>query len=80
MAGGIPLNDEDRIPWLQKIRSDGITRIQDASQGGRRKSLVVVCSALKLKYRDILRGEEDDSELKTYFIYCTFKPNRATQC
>ena len=45
MTRGIPLTDQDREPWLVAI----------ADKIRRDKSLVVSCSALKHRYRDILR-------------------------
>ena len=52
MSAGIPLNDEDRAPWLASIR-DWIS--DEAAMG---ESTVITCSALKRRYRDILRGAE----------------------
>ncbi len=48
MSHGIPLTDSNRAPWLAAIRG----RILDSIKS--EKSLVVVCSALKQKYRDFL--------------------------
>ncbi|MGH9221641.1 MAG: 6-phosphogluconolactonase [Vicinamibacterales bacterium] len=48
MSRGIPLNDDDRGPWLSAIHA----RIADANRRG--VNLVVACSALKQKYRDVL--------------------------
>ena len=48
MTGGVPLNDGDRGPWLSAIHA----RIADAARRG--VDLVVACSALKQKYRDVL--------------------------
>ena len=48
MSRGIPLNDGDRGPWLREIHA----RLADASRRG--ASLVVACSALKQRYRDVL--------------------------
>lgn len=49
MKLGIPLTDEDRMPWLDQIRDE----IEELS---RSHSLVVcACSALKRSYRDRLR-------------------------
>lgn len=48
MARGIPLNDDDRRPWLAEIHR----RIVDASTRG--VDLVVACSALKEEYRRTL--------------------------
>lgn len=50
MASGVPLNDEDRAPWLERI-SDVFFSLQRRSLSG-----VIVCSALKKKYRDQIRN------------------------
>lgn len=50
MRAGIPLTDDDRRPWLQAL-ADRI-----AAAGAEGAGLVVSCSALKRRYRDILRG------------------------
>ncbi len=52
MSAGIPLNDEDRAPWLVAIRD----WVSDEAEAGR--STVITCSALKRRYRDVLRGAE----------------------
>lgn len=49
MSAGVPLTDEDRWPWLARLR-DWIS--DHAANGG---STVVTCSALKRAYRDRLR-------------------------
>lgn len=49
MAAGHPLDDEDRWPWLRKIR-DWTTEMHLAGQ-----PTVVSCSALRRSYRDVLR-------------------------
>jgi 2-hydroxy-3-oxopropionate reductase len=49
MAAGVPLDDGDRDPWLQRIASAMRTGLQ-THQG-----VVVACSALKRTYRDRLR-------------------------
>lgn len=51
MHAGQPLTDEDRWPWLESI-ADWIRTHTEAGSPG-----VVTCSALKKRYRDILRGE-----------------------
>lgn len=51
MSNGIPLDDNDRFPWLMKLHdiiSEYISR---------EDSLVLSCSALKEKYRRILTKE-----------------------
>ena len=50
MSRGIPLDDADRLPWLQAIAA----AIDAHLAAG--KSAVVACSALKRAYRDILIG------------------------
>src|ERR1044072_7397520 len=54
MAHGIPLTDEDRLPWLAAIA----TRIVAAKRAA--TGIVVSCSALKRSYRDILRSADPD--------------------
>ena len=49
MAGGTPLNDEDRAPWLERLRDAGY-RLEQKNELG-----VIVCSALKKQYRDQIR-------------------------
>jgi carbohydrate kinase (thermoresistant glucokinase family) len=50
MAAGTPLTDADRADWLATIAA----RLGQAQAGGR--GLVVSCSALKRRYRDVLRA------------------------
>lgn len=50
MAAGIPLTDEDRHDWLHAIAA----RLHEAKRAG--IGLVVSCSALKRRYRDLLRS------------------------
>jgi gluconokinase len=57
MHRGIPLTDEDRLPWLGKIAAWIDTRRR--SDGGG----VITCSALKRRYRDILVGGRDGVRL-----------------
>ncbi len=47
MRAGLPLDDDDRMPWLQAL-ADAMR----AQAGG----FVLACSALKRKYRDVLRA------------------------
>lgn len=51
MQAGEPLTDEDRWPWLETI-ADWIRQHTQSGTPG-----VITCSALKRRYRDILRGE-----------------------
>ena len=54
MSQGIPLDDDDRRPWLEAIAA----RIDEARRA--RTPVIVTCSALKCTYRDILTGGHDD--------------------
>jgi gluconokinase len=51
MQAGIALTDEDRWPWLESIAA----WIRQHTESGRPG--VITCSALKKRYRDVLRGE-----------------------
>jgi gluconokinase len=50
MSAGIPLDDEDRWPWLDTIAAWIKQKTQNGEPG------LVTCSALKRSYRDRLRG------------------------
>ena len=52
MARGIPLEDEDRLPWLQQLREAIIEARRESQESG--TGVVVTCSALKQAYRDLL--------------------------
>ncbi len=51
MSSGIPLNDDDRGPWLDRLHAI----IADHLTAG--TSAVITCSALKQTYRERLRGD-----------------------
>jgi gluconokinase len=51
MRRGEPLDDADRAPWLRAVAAK-VDALGDAG--------VVACSALKAKYREVLRGSRDD--------------------
>ena len=50
MSAGVPLDDDDRRPWLEELA--GILQ----TNRERKVGSVLACSALKRSYRDILRG------------------------
>jgi gluconokinase len=50
MAAGAPLTDEDRAPWLARLRALIVQHLE------RSAPLVLACSALKAKYRRQLAG------------------------
>ena len=57
MRHGIPLNDEDRAPWLKAL-AKAIDRWIEQGE-----DVVLSCSALKQAYRDVLIGEKKDIRL-----------------
>ncbi|WP_245777056.1 NADP-dependent phosphogluconate dehydrogenase [Sinomicrobium oceani] len=59
MASGIPLDDNDREGWLQALNRLAATQLQSGS-------CIIACSALREKYRDILRK---GLETQVYFVY-----------
>lgn len=61
MSAGVPLTDEDREPWLERLRR----LIEEHAAEGR--SLVLSCSALKESYRRALAGAEPAA--RVHFVY-----------
>ncbi|AFZ56421.1 gluconokinase [Anabaena cylindrica FACHB-243] len=59
MLLGIPLNDVDRMPWLQDLQTNIKIWLQE------NKNVVLACSALKASYRQILLC---DSRIQ--LVYC----------
>jgi carbohydrate kinase (thermoresistant glucokinase family) len=53
MTAGVPLTDDDRWPWLEKVG--------EALAAASRTGLVVACSALKRSYRDAIRAEAPET-------------------
>lgn len=64
MRNGTPLDDKDRLPWLQAINR------QLRQLEGKGRDAVVACSALKRRYREILsQGLE-----QLRYVYLTGDP------
>lgn len=59
MTAGQPLTDEDRRPWLEALVA--WTRERDAAG----VSTVLSCSALRRRYRDVLR----EADPETFFVH-----------
>jgi len=57
MSAGVPLTDEDRWPWLQRVHE---VILANARSGG---PAVVACSALKRAYRELLLSGLADTKL-----------------
>lgn len=65
MARGTPLTDQDRRPWLDAVAAE----IATSATGG----LVVACSALKQRYRDVLR----DADPRVWFLHLALDQHTA---
>lgn len=65
MSNGIPLTDADRWDWLTRLREESLKQLSFGHDG-----VVVTCSALKRKYRDVIRVAPYFSPgLQVHFIY-----------
>jgi gluconokinase len=64
MHNGIPLNDDDRRPWLAAIHEELVRRTAHA------ENIVLACSALKQWYREILSAGLD---MKIVYLKDTFE-------
>ncbi|KAJ6782006.1 hypothetical protein PWT90_10030 [Aphanocladium album] len=65
MRTGVPLTDADRWDWLTQLRDESMRRLNNGAHG-----VVVTCSALKRKYRDVIRvAAYYDSSILIHFIY-----------
>jgi gluconokinase len=62
MSAGIPLDDADRMPWLDGICIEINSRRSDGAP------IVASCSALKKAYRDRLRSKVSDRDLQFIFL------------
>lgn len=65
MASGLPLNDDDRRPWLERI-NDAAFSLEQKSENG-----IIVCSALKKAYRDQIR--QGNQQLTFLFLHGSFE-------
>jgi gluconokinase len=61
MSGGTPLNDEDRLPWLQRLRSEVIDSAPED------QLTLLACSALKRAYRDLLGLDREG--IRTVYLH-----------
>lgn len=65
MAAGHPLTDAHRWDWLTRLREEALRQLAAGHDG-----VVVTCSALKRKYRDVIRVAKYFSpDLQIHFIY-----------
>jgi carbohydrate kinase (thermoresistant glucokinase family) len=63
MASGIPLGDDDRAPWLDRLNKRALETVNDLGYG----KVIVSCSALKKEYRDKFRAM-DKSNIQVIFV------------
>jgi carbohydrate kinase (thermoresistant glucokinase family) len=70
MAGGIPLTDADRMPWLRAIGT-WIDGQQALEQPG-----IVACSALKRRYREELLDHRPDAVIAFLLISASVATDR----
>lgn len=65
MSKGHPLNDEDRWDWLIKVREASMNELGKGHAG-----VVLTCSALKAKYRDVIRiAAYHHPDIDVHFVY-----------
>lgn len=74
MAAGHALDDADRWDWLVSLREAAVKALNDTNtntNAGAPSGAIVACSALKRKYRDVIRGAAayHTSSIKVHFIY-----------
>lgn len=72
MGNGVPLTDEDRWDWLISLRKAAIDALSPAETNNYHPpaGVVVACSALKQKYRDVMRVAAYGSpSVQIHFIY-----------
>ncbi|KAJ5779476.1 Shikimate kinase [Penicillium paradoxum] len=72
MSKGTPLTDEDRWDWLISLRQAAIDILSPTDSNGFHPpaGVVVACSALKHKYRDVMRVAAYGSPLvQIHFVY-----------
>lgn len=64
MSNNIPLNDQDRWDWLITLKNEAVKRLENNS------ACVVTCSALKKKYRDVIRvANYEHPSVQIHFVF-----------
>lgn len=72
MSSNQPLTDADRWDWLITLREAAAARLSPSSKSAAKphEGVVVTCSALKRKYRDVVRiAAYNDQNVQVHFIY-----------
>lgn len=64
MSNGVPLTDSDRWDWLIALRQAALEQLQDSN------AVIVTCSSLRRKYRDVFRvASYNHPNISVNFIY-----------
>jgi gluconokinase len=67
MSHGIALTDQDRWDWLISLRRAAMSAIEASSSPA---GVVVTCSALKQRYRDVIRiAHYNHPDILVHFVY-----------
>ncbi|KAL8746168.1 MAG: hypothetical protein Q9190_001779 [Brigantiaea leucoxantha] len=72
MSNNEPLTDNDRWDWLIALREAAASRLTPSRKSAAKPhdGVVVTCSALKRKYRDVIRiAAYNDNKTMVHFIY-----------
>lgn len=64
MANGQPLTDADRWDWLILLREEAVKALNESS------GVIITCSALKRKYRDVMRvASYHNPGIQVHFVF-----------
>lgn len=63
MTHGIPLTDDDRWSWLEKVADASFEKSKEAG------SCIVTCSSLKKSYRDFIRNKHPQARFQFFILY-----------
>ena len=76
MAAGHPLTDTDRWDWLIQLREESLRALNNFNPSGvnppgqNPSGVILTCSALKRKYRDVLRiAAYHDPSIRVHFVF-----------
>ena len=65
MEAKIPLQDADRWDWLINLREAAVSALENGAAG-----VVLTCSALKKKYRDVIRiASINEHRVHVHFLF-----------
>lgn len=67
MHSGIPLTDEDRVPWIHSLRAAIAKWIGDT------RNVVLACSALRRRQRDMLRSRVPPDLIRFAYLRGTYQ-------